>query len=100
MAFALILELWRPCPGAHCARVWVKSGPSLAKGSTKMIVFWGKGAPGQNTAIYYVFVLFGWSLAGISLGVPAEALREAMDHLVLTEGRKGSVGIRSQTDAK
>ena len=27
--------------------------------------FWRKGAPGQNTAIYFVFGLLGWTLASI-----------------------------------
>ena len=43
VAFASISELWGPCQGDHCGPVWVKSGPSAAKGSTRPIAFGGKG---------------------------------------------------------
>ena len=43
VTFASILVLWRPCQGAHCEPVWVKGGPSLAKGSTKRATFREKG---------------------------------------------------------
>ena len=106
MAFASILALGRPCQGPPWAPVWVKSGPSLAKGSTKTIAFGEKG----NLAKTMLFTRFSYCLGGPwqALGSsrePVEASQEAQDDLVPAYGHKGSVGIygngrkRTQMDA-
>ena len=93
MAFASILELCRPCQGAHWTPVWVKSGPSLAKGSTKRIVFREKG----HLAKTILFTMFSCCLGGLwqALGssrAPLEAFLEARDFPVPAQGHKGNVG--------
>ena len=106
MAFASILALGWPCQGPRWAPVWVKSGPSLAKGSTKTTAFGEKG----NLAKTMLFTRFSYCLGGPwqafnSSRGPVEALQEAEDALVPAYGHKGSLGIygngrkRSQTDA-
>ena len=94
MAFASILALGRPCQGPPWAPVWVKSGPSLAKGSTKTTAFGEKG----NLAKTMLFTRFSYCLGGPwqalgSSGVPVEASQEAEDPLVPVWGHKGSIGI-------
>ena len=94
MAFASILALGRPCQGPPWAPVWVKSGPSLAKGSTKTPAFGEKG----NLAKTMLFTMFSYCLGGPwqALGSSrelVEALQEAQDDLVPAYGHKDSVGI-------
>ena len=94
VAFASILEVRRPCQGGHLAPVWVKSGPSLAKGSTKTVASGEK----KHLAKTMLFTIFSyclggpWQALGVS-GVPMEASREAMDPLVPAKRHKGSIGI-------
>ena len=94
MAFASILALGRPCQGAPWAPVWVKSGPSLAKESTKTTAFGEKG----HLAKTMLFTRFSYCLGGPwqaldSSGVPVEVSQEAKDPLVPAWGHKGSIGI-------
>ena len=94
MAFASILELCRPCQGARWTPVWVKSGPSLAKGPTKRITFREKG----HLAKTMLFNMFSFCLGGPwqALGssrAPLEALLEARGRPVPAQGHKGSIGI-------
>ena len=94
MAFASILALGRPCQGHPWAPVCVKSGPSLAKGSTKTT------APGEkgHLAKTMLFTRFSyclggpWQALGSSRG-PVEALQQARDDPVPAYGHKDSVGI-------
>ena len=83
VAFASILALGRPCQGPPWAPVWVKSGPSLAKGSTKTTAFGEKG----NLAKTILFIRFSYCLGGPwqalgSSGVPVEVPQEAKDPLL------------------
>ena len=74
--------------------VWVKSGPSLAKGSTETVASGEKGHLDKTM----LFIKFSYCLGGLwqalgSSGVPVEASQEAMDPLVPAKGHKGSIGI-------
>ena len=90
VVFASILELCQPCQGAHWAPVWVETGPSLAKGSTKTTAFGEKGHL-VKTMLFsrFSYCLGGpWQASG-SLEVPVEAVQEAKDHLVAVKEHKG-----------
>ena len=77
--FGTLLALPRGRLDASWGQEWSKFGQSIDQTDR----FWRNGAPRQNHAIYYVFVLFGWTLAGIGqLGVPMEGPQEAKDPLV------------------
>ena len=94
LPFPAILELCRPCRGAHWAPVWVKSGPTLAKGSTKTTASGEKGHLAKTIlCIRFSYCLGGpWQALGSS-GVPVEASQEALDPLAPLKGHKGSIGI-------
>ena len=57
------VELCRPCQGAHWTPVWVKSGPSLAKGPTKRITFRERGTWPKHK------YLLRFGAVGVDLGV-------------------------------
>ena len=88
---------WRsagPAKDSPWAPVWVKSGSSLAKGSTKTAASGEKG----HLAKTMLFIRFSYCLGGPwqalgSSGVPVEGSQEAMDPLVPVKGHKGSIGI-------
>ena len=77
--FGALPALPRGPLGASLGQEWSKFGQRIDNNDR----FWRKGAPGQNHAIYIVFLLFGWTLAGI--GQPGGARgssQEAKDPLV------------------
>ena len=99
LAFASILALGRPCQGGPWAPDWVKSGPSLAKGSTKTTAFGEKG----HLAKTMLFTRFSYCLGGPwqTLGssrMPVEVLRKAKDALG-PQGFNWDLWKRTEMDA-
>ena len=81
------------CQGAHWAPVWVKSGPSLVKGSTKTTASEEKG----HLVKTMLFIRFSFCLGGLwqalgSSGMPVEASQEAMEFLCQQRGGRVPLG--------